>query len=611
MRALLKNNLHPLLVLVGLLLGIALFFSGKSMWAHWVWLATLVGGGLPIVYGTIRGMLKGQFASDIVAMLAIVVALVLNEAFAGAVVVLMQSGGEAIERYGFRKAGVSLKALLERAPRRARRQVDGRFEEIDVDQVRVGDRLIVRAGELVPVDGTLVQGEALIDESALTGEPLVREKRVGDRLLSGSVDVNGAIEMRADKVSQESQYAKIVRLVQQAQEEKAPIQRLADRYAILFTPLTLVMALVGYLLTWEATTVLAVLVVATPCPLILATPLAVICGINRAAREGIIVKGGAPIEQVAEVKAALFDKTGTITYGMPILERVVTWGEIGEAELLRAAAALEQFSSHSIAKGIVKQGESLAEKLPLPKDFKEFAGRGVSGVVEGHAYVVGSRSLIEESVRGESLAQMDAKIGEDVHAEKLLVYVLREGVCVGAFVMSDAIRPGAAVMIRRLYGLGVKKIMMITGDRKGIAEKVAKLTGISSFEAELLPEQKVAIVKSMEAKYHPLLMVGDGINDAPALATATVGLAMGAYGTAISAEAANIVLLEDDLSKVADTVEIGQRMLKIAKQSIFIGMGLSFCLMVVASFGLIAPPYGALLQEGIDVAVILNALRVL
>lgn len=611
MRASLKNNLHPLLVLVGLFVGVALFFGGKPEWAHWVWLATLVGGGLPIVYGTVRGMLKGQFASDIVAMLAIVVALVLNEAFAGAVVVLMQSGGEAIERYGFRKASVSLKALLERAPRRARRQVEGRLEEIDVDQVRVGDRLIVRAGELVPVDGTLVQGEALIDESALTGEPLVREKRVGDRLLSGSVDVNGAIEMRADKVSGESQYAKIVRLVQQAQEEKAPIQRLADRYAILFTPLTLVMALIGYVLTGETTTVLAVLVVATPCPLILATPLAVICGINRAAREGIIVKGGAPIEQVAEVQAALFDKTGTITYGMPILERVVTLGEVGEEELLKAAAALEQFSSHSIAKGIVKQGESLVGKLSLPKDFKEFPGRGVSGVVEGHAYVVGSKSLIEESVGEQSLAQVDAKIGEDVHAEKLLVYVLREKVCVGAFVMSDAIRPGAAVMIRRLYGLGVKKIMMITGDRKKSAETVAKQIGISSFEAELLPEQKVAIVKSMEAKYHPLLMVGDGINDAPALATATVGLAMGAYGTAISAEAANIVLLEDDLSKVADTVEIGKRMLKIAKQSIFIGMGLSFCLMVVASFGLISPPYGALLQEGIDVAVILNALRVL
>ena len=589
----------PPFVLAAILLGACFFFTkSHEIWGHRIWFATLVIGGLPIVYGTIKGMCKGQFASDIVAMLAIITAVFLSEAFAGAVVVLMQSGGEAIERYGFRKASSSLEELFKRAPRKARRKTE-KIEEIDVEQVEIGDCLIVRPGEMIPVDGTILLGSTQIDESAITGEPLDKEKKEGNSLLSGSVNISGVIEMRADKKSEESQYVKIVKLVQKAQEEKAPIQRLADRYAILFTPLALFMALLGFLLTHDFVTVLAVLVVATPCPLILATPLAVICGINQAAKEGIIVKGGSPIEQIATVDAILFDKTGTITFGSPIVEAVIPFGDETKEEILYHAAIVEQFSTHSLAKAIVAEGLKHTKTLPFPTHFQEVPGQGVSGEVDGHVYTIGS-SLFFKNCKE-----------LDIHRSSILVYVGKDQTCIGVLVLTDHIRPGVPKILQSLKNLGVKEMMMITGDNKLSAEKIAKEAGIQHFAAELFPEQKVEIVKQFKQKHKTLVMVGDGINDAPALATATVGIAMGAHGTAISAEAAHIVLLVDDLSKIVNAITIGKRMLFIAKQSIFIGIGLSFLLMILAALGQISPPFGALLQEIIDVTVILNALRVL
>lgn len=606
----LKNYPIPIFAISGILLGLIVRFGFQQpTLSEWIWFFTLVIGGIPIVYKTVKGMLRGQFASDIVAMLAIVTAILLDQAFAGAVVVLMQSGGEAIEAFGLRRASFSLTALLERAPRRARRMKENQMEEIDVADVKVGDILIVRSGDLVPVDGSVVKGSAEIDESAITGEPLTRNKTIGDRLLSGSVDVNGVVEMRADKVSAESQYTKIVMLVKKAQEEKAPIQRLADRYAVFFTPLTLIMAAVGYLITRDPTTVLSVLVVATPCPLILATPLAVICGINRAADSGIIVKGGAAIEQVASTKAALFDKTGTITFGTPIVEKVVSLNEESEEEILFHAASIEQFSSHSIAKSIVDKALESSNTLPLPQQFHEIPGQGIEGVLDGKQYFIGSFRFLEEKGGKGCLDRHQDTANRFYEQNKILIFVMRDQTCIGFIVLSDHIRPTAPAMIRDLRSLGVIKVAMLTGDGKKNAEVIAKQAGIENVFAELRPEQKAEIVQQLKKEYEPIIMVGDGINDAPALATATVGIAMGAYGTAVSAEAADIVLLVDDLTKVTEAITIGKRMLFIAKQSILIGIGLSFVLMVVAVFGHIVPALGAILQEIIDVAVILNALR--
>lgn len=599
----------PLFALFGLLLGLVFYFPlHRRDISEWIWLATLILGGAPIVYQTIKGMLKGKFASDIVAMLAILTALIMDEAFAGAVVVLMQSGGEALEAYGLKRASSSLEALLARAPRSALRKRDETLETIDVKEVQIGDILVVRPGDLIPVDGTIVQGGAEIDESALTGEPLARSKTAEDFVFSGTVDVNGAFEMRASKTSQESQYQKIVELVKKAQMEKAPIQRLADRYAIFFTPLTLAMGFLGYLITREPTTILAVLVVATPCPLILATPLAILCGINQSARSGIIVKGGAPMEQVGNTQAAIFDKTGTITYGTPFVEEIIPLNHEMADDLLYKTACIEQLSSHSIAKAVV---EKAGQKLALPSLFQESPGRGVEGDIDGVHYTIGSYAFLEEKLGKQCFQNCNEAINRFYKTqEKLLIFIAKNDLCIGIFVISDHIRGGIPSLLERLHSLGVKEIVMLTGDSMKNAAVIAKQAGIQHVKAELLPGQKVDIVRSLKEKYNPITMIGDGINDAPALATATVGIAMGALGSAISAEAADIVLLVDDVTKVGDAIAISQRTIHIAKESIFIGMGLSFLLMAIACFGVIEPAVGAMLQEVIDVAVILNALRV-
>jgi heavy metal translocating P-type ATPase len=608
--ALMRASPIPFFALLGILLGTLFYFwQPQSDVGERIWLTTLVGGGAPIIYKTLRGLFRGQFAADIIAMLAIFTAIYLNQAFAGAIIVLMQSGGEAIEAYGLQRATSTLTALLKRAPRSAQRKKDGQMEEIDVKQVKIGDLLIVRAGDLIPVDGTITEGTVEIDESAITGEPLTRTKTIGDSLLSGSIAVNGAFEMRADKVSQDSQYAKIVKLVQEAHEKKAPIQRIADRYAILFTPFALLMGLVGYAFTHDPTTFLAVLVVATPCPLIIATPLAVICGINRAADEGIIVKGGAPIEQVALSEAIFFDKTGTITFGAPYVEEIVQLADETEADVLYHAAILDQYSSHSTAKAIVNKALSVHKSLPLCTQFHEIPGQGVEGEIEQDSYAVGSHAFIEKKIGKGYLSHHQNIANDYFEKNKLLIYVAKNRTCVGMIVLSDRIRPEVPALVQKLHSLGLKEIIMLTGDSKKNAAVVAKQAGIHSFQADLMPSQKVDIIRRIQKKYKHVVMVGDGINDAPALATATVGIAMGAYGTAVSAEAADIVLLVDDLTKVGDAVSIGQRMLRVGKQSIFIGIGLSCVLMIIAATGRILPAIGAGLQEIIDIAVILNALR--
>lgn len=597
----------PTFALIGLILGIILRFGfGQPLFAEWVWYAVLILGGLPIAFQTIKGMFKGQFAADIVAMLAILTAIAMGQAFAGAVVVLMQSGGEAIEDFGMQRASFSLKALIERAPSFAYRKIDGHIEKIDIQQIQVGDILVVRTGDLIPADGTILDGTCEIDESAITGEPLAKSKGKGDFVLSGTVGISGTCSMRADKLSQESQYAKIIELVRKAEQEKAPIQRLADRYALFFTPLTLAMALLGFLLTQNPITILAVLVVATPCPLILATPLAVICGINKAADEGIIVKGGGAIEIIGSASSVIFDKTGTLTFGEPRIQKILSFAKIAEEEILFLAAVVEQLSSHSIAKAIVEEAMRRFPKLPIPTDFWEDPGQGVSGILENTRYFIGSKSYIEKRA---DLSPFSSLLDAESKQENILTFVVKEGTCLGAIVLTDLLRSGIQKMVERLHALGVKKIGMLTGDAKENALLIAKQAGIQHVEAELLPEDKVKTVEAWMKTMPPVVMVGDGINDAPALATASVGIAMGAHGSAISAETADIVFLVDDPTKVADAIEISRSMLRIAKQSIYIGMGLSFILMVAAISGEIPPAVGALLQEIIDVAVILNALR--
>jgi len=602
----------PFFAIAGLLVGLIFQIGlGDPQTARLVWLAVLVIGGIPIVWKTVRGIAKGRFAADIVAMLAIIAAILMDQAFAGVIIVLMQSGGEAIEDYGLGRASSSLTALLERAPRVAhRKNAEGVLEEIQVGSVRVGDILVVLPGDLVPVDGSIVSGRSEIDESALTGEPLPKPKTTGDAVLSGSVNIDGAIEMRADRINSESQYSKIVELVRRAQHEKPPIERLADHYAVYFTPITLAVAAIGFVITLDPVTILSVLVVATPCPLILATPIAVISGVNRAAKQGIIVKTGAAIEQIGRAKAIAFDKTGTITFGTPTVEKILPVNSISSDDLLYKAGCLGQLSSHITAQSIARKATQRFSKLEIPERFKETPGGGVEGHLNGEHVVIGSERFLS-SLYGEVINERfsEESIQELQSLGRLLTFVAVDAKPAGVIASSDQIRAGVPAMIQRLHDLGVEETVMLTGDNSRSAQTIAREAGIRNFEADMLPGQKVEALHRLKMKYDPLVMVGDGINDAPALAAATVGVAMGARGAGISAETADIVLIVDDISVTADAVVIGQRMLKIAKQGIFLGLGFSFALMLIAAFGFIEPAVGAIMQEFIDATVILNALR--
>jgi len=608
--ALFKAYPIPFVAIVGLVLGgLVALAAGRLDIGNLIWYVTLLIGGAPVVYHTLRGILKGKFAADIVAMLAIVTAVLTDEAFAGVIIVLMQTGGEALDDYGFRRASSSLDALIARAPKIAnRKRRDGGIEEVEVKDVAVGDTVIVRSGDMIPVDGFLIRGPAEVDESALTGEPLPRTKADGDVLMSGSLNVGQVFEMTATRVSTDSQYSKIVELVRKAEEEKPPIQRLADRYAVVFTPLTIGVAVLGWFITHNVSTVLAVLVVATPCPLILATPLAVICGVNRAAKESIIVKSGAAIEQIGRGRVVVFDKTGTLTYGSPIVERVVSL-DGKEGDVLRKAASVEQLSSHPVAKALAEDGMKRFGSLSMPTNFRETPGQGVEADLDGEHILVGSQHFCEARLS----RVFDNKAGgilEHIRdGGRMAAFIAIDDKPAGVVVFSDQLREGVPAMMIRLRELGVEQTVMLTGDNKVNAEVIAQQAGIGRVDANLLPAQKVEEVRRLTREYGRTIMVGDGINDAPALASATVGVAMGAHGTGISSEAADVVLLVDDVTKVADAISIGQRMLRVAKESIFFGLGASFVLMAIASLGYIQPAVGALLQEVIDVAVILNALR--
>jgi heavy metal translocating P-type ATPase len=574
--------------------------TGLAARSDRVFLATLLIGGIPLVVQTLRGMLRGRFAADIVAMLAILTALVLDQYFAGAVIVLMQSGGQALEAYAMGRASQSLEALLARAPRVAHRLRDEAIEDIPVEEVQVGDVLVIKPGELVPVDAEVTTGTSTVDQAALTGEPLPIRAVTGTTLLSGSVNLEGALRAHALRPSAQSQYQQIVQLVERARRERPPIQRLADRFAVWFTPLTLAMCVGAYLVTGSTASVLAVLVVATPCPLILATPIAVIAGISRAADIGVIVKHGRAIEQLGLARAVVFDKTGTLTLGRPSVAHVDVLDGLAAPELLRLAAAVEQLSSHHLGRAVVDAGRARFPSLPSVTEFNEMPGGGVSGRVDGRLVSVGSPRYLRDT--GVALA--------DGAGDGTVAYVAIDGRIAGTIEFADRIRHQVPALIQRLGVLGVTETVMLTGDRDAPAETIAAQAGIRTVRANLLPADKVSAVQDLTQRYGNVVMVGDGINDAPALAAATVGVAMGAHGTAVSAEAADVVLLVDDIARVGDAIAISRRMRRIALQSIGVGLGVSFALMVVASLGHITPAAGAVMQEALDAAVILNALRV-
>ncbi len=535
-------------------------------------------------------------------------ALLLGQPLAGAVVALMYAGGNALEDFAVARAEHNLRSLVDRAPRVAHRRLDHSIEDIAVDAVAIGDVILVRGGEVIPVDGFVRSASATIDESALTGEPIPVSKAQGETVFSGTLNTGEAFEMIASSSAGESTYAGILRLVTAAQTAKAPFVRLADRYALIFLPVTVVIAGIAWLISGDVIRSLAVLVAATPCPLILAAPVAFIAGVAQAARRGILIKGGGPIEALARAHTVLFDKTGTLTVGgARLLSIEVAPGEQPD-RVLRLGAALEQASHHVLAGAIVQAALDRGLPLPMPRDVHESMGSGVSGLVDGQRISAGSRDLIYAHRQPEEWALR--AIRRASWRSALAVFVAVDDRPIGALLLADELRAETPQAIRMLRTAGVARIGMVTGDHAVAAETIGAALDLDVVLADRTPADKVDAVRT-EQRLHPTVMVGDGINDAPALAAADVGIAMGARGASASSQAADVVILADRLDRVSDAIVIGQRARRIAVESIVAGMSLSGLAMLAAMFGFIAPVPAALLQEVIDVAVILNALRAL
>jgi len=592
----------------GLAIGIVATATGHSELAAWAWTIPTVVVAARLAWTILRDLLRRQAGVDVIALLAIGGALLLRETFAAAVIAVMLATGEALETYAEGQARRELSALLGRAPQTVRRYRDGGLETIPISDVAAGDRLLVGPGEVVPVDGLIRGSAAVLDESALTGESRLVTRDDDDMVSSGVVNAGSSFDLQAAATAETSTYAGIVRLVREAERAKAPFVRLADRYALLFVPLALGTAGVAWAVSGDPTRALAVLVVATPCPLLLAAPIAIVAGISRAARRGIIVKGGGPLETLARAHVLLLDKTGTLTVGRPHLAAVETGGD-DSGVVLGLAAALEQASPHVLAGSIVRAARQRGLDLPIPTEVRESPGAGVAGCVEGQLVAVGTLAFVAAG----PAPGWARDAGRRATIEgATTVFVSIDGRLAGVLMLDDPIRAEAPRAVRNLRRAGFTRIVMVTGDHHSVAELVGAAIGVDGVLAERAPSEKVDAVRAeRETAAGALVMVGDGINDAPALAAADVGVAMGARGATASSEAADIVITVDRLDRLAEAVRIARHSRKIALQSVIAGMAMSLAAMVLAAFGFLPVVAGALLQEAIDVAVILNALRAL
>lgn len=550
-------------------------------------------------WSMVRTLREGSWGVDILAVTAIVSTVLVGDYWASLVIVLMLTGGEALEDYAAHRARRELRSLLDRAPRFAHRETSpGVTVDVPVDEVAVGDLIEVRPGEVVPVDAVVLDRAAVFDESSLTGESLPVSREPGETAPSGAVNGGAVVRMRAAETAERSQYQAIVALVRSASDSKAPFVRLADRVALPFTIVAFLIAGVAWAVSGDPTRFAEVLVVATPCPLLIAAPVAFLAGMSRTAHGGVIVKGGGILEQLARVVTVGFDKTGTLTRGEPTVERVDVVTGVAPAEVLRLAAALEADSPHVLARAIVAAAEERGIPVVVASGVEEVVAHGIRGDVDGVPVAVG-RLEFADGAASPTWPQLAA--GETG------VHVSRGGVLVGRIVLTDELRPEARATVERLRALGVRRTVMLSGDAPETARRIAELVGVDEAHGRLLPADKVRLLSELQPR--PVMMVGDGVNDAPVLAAADVGVAMGARGATAASESADAVVMVEDLGRVADAVVIARRTMRVAWQSIGWGIGLSVGLMVVAAFGVLPAIIGAALQEVVDVVSIVGSLR--
>ena len=584
--------------------GLVAFSVGWAGAADGLWVAATVLGLMISAVSMWTAVRRRQPSVDLIALLALGGALAVGEPFAGAVVAVMLTTGDLLEARAAARARRELGLLVARTPRTARRHVGDALVEVDVGEVVRGDRLLVGTGEVVPVDGRLVC-PAVFDESALTGEPLPIDRQAGEEIRSGVLNAGAPAELIATAAASESTYAGVLRLVEQAQASSAPFVRVADRIAIYFVPFTLLLAGLAWLVSRDSVRAVAVLVVATPCPLLLAAPIAIMSGLSRASKIGVIIKGGGALERLAAGRVLLFDKTGTLTQGKPVLAAVIAPSAVGSDELLALAASLDQVSPHVLATAIVTAAHLRGLALVLPEDVVEHHGFGLEGIVAGRQIRLGKADWI---VPGTAPAWVRLAWRRARLDGSLTVFVSVDGIPAGVLLLEDPVRGDAARTLRELRAAGITRTVLVTGDRADVAESVGRIVGVDAVEADRDPTEKVAIV-SEEARHGPTIMVGDGVNDAPALATADVGVALAARGATASSEAADVVMTVDRIGVLADAILVARRSRRIAVQAVVIGMGLSLVAMAAAALGLLPPAAGALVQEVIDVLAIGIALR--
>jgi heavy metal translocating P-type ATPase len=584
----------------------SLYFAGMADLARIAWFVGVIPVLAALLVEILHSLWRREVGLDIVAALSMTAALAFGETLAAGVVAVMYSGGTFLEGFAEGRARREMHDLLSRVPRTATRYLNGGLEDVPLDDIKPGDLLLIRQGDVVPVDGSVASDGAFVDTSALTGESLPARLSRGAEAMSGSTNAGEPFDLTAMRLAEESTYAGIVRLVEEAQRSKAPMARLADRWSLGFLAVTVMIAFAAWWFTGDPIRAVAVLVVATPCPLILAVPVALVAGLSRAAHFGVLIKGARPLETMARIRTLILDKTGTLTDGRPQIVSINRTGELGEDDILRLAAALDQASKHPVAQAIVAAAKVRSLVLPIPSEVAEVPGEGVVGSVDGQKVIVGGDDFVARRV-GRPSGNFPA-----LAAGSVVVAVAVDGSMAGHLVMADPLREGVGATLAGLRRERIGRILLATGDRIDVAERVTAGLGLGldGLHAGLTPDQKVLLVLT-ERKNGPVMMVGDGVNDAPALAAADVGVSMGARGAAASAEAADVVLLVDRIDRLGLGIEIARASHNIAVQSVVAGIGLSVVGMIAAAFGYLTPVQGALLQELIDVAVILNALRAL
>lgn len=597
----------PFVALGSLLLVLTSYIFKINLFAEQISLVVLCVFSIPLWYEIISNILRRNFGVDLVAGLALLCSLVFGQYLPGIIVLLMLSGGEALESYAMNRARRALSDLLNLIPQKTHIKKENGVMDVDSSEIKINDHIIVKAGEVIPADGVVEAGESYVDESVMTGESVPNKKEVGSVVLAGTKNTDAALEIRVTKELSDSRLHTIINMVRQAEENKAPFVRMADKYSVYFTVFTIVMAALAYYFGGPIR-MLAVLVVATPCPLILATPIAFMSGMSRASRVGIIVKNGGALELLSKVDMCVFDKTGTITMGIPAIHDIRTFTDISSEDVLKISASLDQLSVHIFARSLVDHAHSKSHQLIYPDDFKEIFGDGVNGTINGNKYYFGKLAYLVKNgiVVGDELNKEYLKIRNE---GIIPVYLGTGSSVVGEISFKDEVRPEARKVFSDLSTLGIKRFMLLSGDKDSVAANVAASMKINEYKAECLPDEKLTVVKDLQKSGLSVAMIGDGVNDAPALAQADAGIALGSHGATAASESADIVIVSGSIEKVPEAYKIAIRTVKVAREGIFIGIGLSALCMFVALFGKLLPLYGALIQEGIDIVVILYALR--